>query len=164
MEKMYPDRETRLQLICPRGGLMQLRDFVKDGELRRLAMLDANGEECFIVVKNGAGTGLTFGRACGIEAFVRDYNEHGIKSTSMVEIAIYAYSYKDFAFSAPGDSGSVIGDANNRIVGMITGGSGKNDFMDVTYASPYCFLDERIKMAFPNSYLYPIQAIPKSIP
>ena len=32
---------------------MQLRDFVKDGELRRPTMFDANGEECFFVVKNG---------------------------------------------------------------------------------------------------------------
>ena len=163
MEKMYPDRKTCLQLTYPCGGLMQLRDFVKDGKLRHPTMLDANGEECFIVVKNGASTGLTFGHTSSVESFVCDYNEHSINSTSM-EIAIYAYSYKDFTFSTPSNSGSVISDANNRIAGMITGSSGKNDFMDVTYASPYYFADECIKMAFPNSYLYLIQAIPKSLP
>lgn len=38
---------------------MRLRDFVKDDELRQPTMLDANGEECFIVVKNGNSTGVT---------------------------------------------------------------------------------------------------------
>jgi hypothetical protein len=154
MEKMYPDPETRAQFKYPRGGLMQLRDFVKDGELRRPIMFDANREECLIVVKNGTSTGVTFGRATGIESFVRDYKEY---STSM-EIAIYPYSHKDGAFSALGDSGSVIGDANNRIVGMLTGGAGQTDSTDIAYASPYYFLDERIKKAFPNSHLYPISA------
>jgi len=75
-----------------------------------------------------------------------------------MEIAIYPYSHKGGAFSAPGDSGSVIGDANNRIVGMLTGGASQADSTDVTYASPYYFLDERIKEAFPDSHLFPIQA------
>jgi hypothetical protein len=124
MEKMYPHPESRAQFKYPRGGLMQLRDFVKDGELRRPTMFDANGEECLIVVKNAASTGVTFGRANGIESFVRNYNKYGIHSTSM-EIAVYPYSYKDGAFSA---------------VGMLTGGAGQTDSTDVTYASPYYFL------------------------
>jgi hypothetical protein len=134
---------------------MQLHDFVKDGELRHPTMRDVNGEECFIVVKNGTSTGVTLGRASGIESFVRIYDEYRIHSTS-TEIAIYSYSYEAGAFSAPGDSGSVIGDANNRIVGMLTGGAGQTDSTDVTYVSPYFFLDEQIKKAFPNSHLYPI--------
>ena len=157
MEKMYPHPEIRAQFKYPHGGLMQLRDFVKDGELRRPTMFDANNEECFIVVQNGTSTGVTFGRAAGIESFVRDYKECRIHSTSM-EIAIYPYSHEDGAFSAPGDSGSVIGDANNRIVGMLTGGAGQTDSIDVTYASPYYFLDECIKKVFPSSHLYPTPA------
>jgi hypothetical protein len=132
---------------------MQLRDFVKDGELHRPTMLDANGEHCLIVVKNGAATGVTLGRATGIESFVREYKDYGISLTSM-EIAVYPYSHKDGAFSARGDSGSVVGDANSRIVGMLTGGTGLTDSTDVTYVSPYYFLNEQIKKAFPNSYLY----------
>jgi len=156
--KMYPDTESRAKFEYPLGGLMQLRDIVKEGELPRSTMPDANGEDCLIVVKNGATTGVTIGRASGVESFVRDYKESGIHSTSM-EIAIYPYSYKDGAFSAPGDSGSAIGDVNSRIVGMITGGAGKTDSsLDVTYASPYYFVDECIKKAFPNSYLFPILA------
>ena len=155
MEKMYPDPETRAKFKYPCGGLMQLRDFVKDGELRHPTMLDANGEECLIVVKNGTSTGVTLGRANSTESFVRDY-KYGIRSTSM-EIAIYPYSHEDSAFSAPGDSGSVIGDANSRIVGMLTGGAGRTGF-GISYASSYHFIDECIKRAFPDSHLCPTPA------
>ncbi|KAL5478630.1 hypothetical protein ACEPAI_2815 [Sanghuangporus weigelae] len=132
MKKMYPHAETHAKFKYPHGGLTQLRDFVKDGKLPRPTMLDANGEQCLIVVKNSATTTVTLGRATGIE------------------------SHQDSAFSAPGDSGSIVVDANSRIVGMLTGGAGQTNSTDVTYVSPYYFLDERIKKAFPNSYLYPI--------
>ncbi|GJJ08866.1 hypothetical protein Clacol_003086 [Clathrus columnatus] len=154
LRKMYPDAKTRANFKYPYESLMQLRDFVKYDELRHPTMLDANGEVCFPVVKNGAGTGVRFGRATEIESFVREYKDHAIHSTSM-EIAIYSYSYDDGAFSSPGDSGSVVADANHRIVGMITGGAGQADRTDVTYLSPYDFLNERIKKAFPHSYLFP---------
>jgi len=39
---------------------------------------------------------------------------------------------------------------------MLTAGSGALDSTDITYVTPYYFLNERIKKAFPNSYLYPI--------
>jgi hypothetical protein len=120
-------------------------------------MLDTNGEECFIVVKNGATTGVTLGRMTCIESFVREYKDYTIHSTSR-EIPVYSYSNKDRAFSAPGDSGSVVGDANSRIVGMLTGGAGLDDDTDVTYVSAYASLNECIKKAFPHSYLFPTRA------
>lgn len=125
MKKMYPHAETRAKFKYPSGGLMQLRSIVTYDELRLPTMLDANGEACLIVVKNGATTGVTLGRATGIESFVREYKDNAIHSTSRA-IAVYSYSNRDGAFSAPGDSGSVVGDANYGIVGMITGGAGKN--------------------------------------
>jgi hypothetical protein len=155
MEKMYPRLESRAQFDYPDDGLMHLRGFVRDDELRHPTMLDENGQESLIVIKNGASTGLTFGRATGIESFTRTYEDYHIDSTSM-EIAIYSYSHGDGAFSAPGDSGSVVGDANNRIVGMLTGGAGLTGSTDVTYMTPYYFLAERIKSIFPGSYLFPI--------
>ena len=120
-------------------------------------MLDENGEECLIVVKNGNTTGVTIGRATGIESFVREYDEHDIRSRSM-QLTIYPSSHKDGAFSAPGDSGSVIADANGRIFGILTGGAGRKDSTDVTYAAPYYWVEERIMSAFPDSYLYPSTA------
>src|ERR1700722_2351321 len=111
MKKMYPDAKTRAKFKYPSSGLMQLRSIVTYDELRRPTMLDANGETCLIVVKNGATTGVTLGCATGIESFVQEYKDHTIHSTSR-EIAVYPYSNRDGAFSAPGDSGSVVGDAN----------------------------------------------------
>lgn len=134
---------------------MQLRDFVKYDELRHPTMLDADREKCLIVVKNGGATGVRLGRATGLESFVREYKDNAIHLTSM-QIAVYAYSQKDRAFSAPGDSGSVVVDANSRIVGMIIGGAGNEKSTDVTYLSPYYFLDECIKKAFPDYHLFPI--------
>ncbi|KAF8837533.1 hypothetical protein BDN67DRAFT_185210 [Paxillus ammoniavirescens] len=155
--KMHPHAESRTSFKYPRGGLLQLQGVVEEDELRHPTMLDANGEVCLIVVKNGNSTGVTIGRATGIESFVREYDDYGIRSTSM-EVAIYPYSHEDGAFSAPGDSGSVIADANSRIVGILTGSTGLTDFTDVTYASPYYWVEKCIKKAFPDSYLYPITA------
>ena len=138
--------------------MIELQDFVKYDELRRPTTLDANGKECHIVFKNGAITGFTFGRASGIESFVREYKDNAIHSTSR-EIAIYSYSSKDGAFSEPGDSGSVVADANYRIVGMITGGTSgqlKGGPNDVTYLTPYTFIDACIKEYFPDAHLFPI--------
>ncbi|KAG9080557.1 hypothetical protein FRC06_006442, partial [Ceratobasidium sp. 370] len=87
-------------------------------------MLDANGEQCLIIVKNGATTGIMLGCATGIKSFICEYKDYAIHLTSM-EIAVYPYSNKDGVFSAPGDSGSLVGDTNNRIVSMLTGGAGQ---------------------------------------
>ena len=70
-------------------------------------------------------------------------------------VAVYPLSHKDGTFSAPRDSGSVVGGPSSRIIGMVTGGTGKTDSTDVTHLSPYYFFDERIKKAFPHSHLYP---------
>jgi hypothetical protein len=149
---MFLHPETRRSVKAPSGGLIRLQDFVKDGELHHPTMLGADREECLIVVKNGAGSGVTFGRATGIESFVRDYRDN---STSM-EIAILSYTCDDAAFSAAGDSGSVVADANNRIVGMITGGAGLTDSTDITYVTPYHFIIDSVKKVFPNAHLYSI--------
>lgn len=153
--KMHPHPEGRSSFKYPVGGLLQVKGILKEEEIRQPTLLDANGEECLIVIKNSRSTGVTIGRGTGIESFVREYH-HGIKSTSMA-IAIYPYSHKDGAFSAPGDSGSIVVDGLGRIVGLLTGGSGTADCTDVTYVVPYFWVEEQIKKAFPDSYLYPIK-------
>ncbi|TDL17861.1 hypothetical protein BD410DRAFT_534844 [Rickenella mellea] len=158
MLKMYPNAADRTSFKYPRGRLFHLLDVVEEPELRHPTMLDANGEVCFIVVKNGNSTGVTIGRATGIESFVREYDKKGVRATSM-ELAIYSYGHKDGAFSAPGDSGAIIADGKGGIVGIITGGAGQRGSIDVTYASPFQWVfNERIKASFPNTYLYPPSA------
>ncbi|KAH9164038.1 hypothetical protein EDB89DRAFT_2078307 [Lactarius sanguifluus] len=159
MKKMYPNA-TAYTFEYPYGRLLQLQGVIEESELRHPTMLDANGEACIIVVKSGNSTGVTIGRATGIMSFVRENFEDGTHKTSM-ELPIYPYSQEDGAFSAPGDSGSIIADGKGRIVGLLTGGAGKTDSTksDVTYASPFFWVfDERIKASFPDAHFYPVKA------
>ncbi|THU87885.1 hypothetical protein K435DRAFT_762286 [Dendrothele bispora CBS 962.96] len=143
----------------PLDSLLQLKGVVQKGEIRQPKELGPDKEECLLVIKNGRKTRTTIGRGSGLESFVREYDDNGnIKSTSM-EIAIYPYNYKSGAFSAPGDSGSIVADGLGRIVGLLTGGSGKAEDTDVTYVTPYFWIEEQIKKAFPDSYLYPSQGV-----
>ncbi|KAI6118380.1 hypothetical protein F5141DRAFT_1187254 [Pisolithus sp. B1] len=154
VKKMHPHPEGRSSYQYPLDNLLQVKGVVPEEEIRNPKQLDGN-EEFLPVVKNGKTTGVTIGRGTGIESFVRQYDNYGVKRTSM-EIAVYPYSYRDGAFSAPGDSGSIVVDGQGRIIGLLTGGTGTSDSTDVTYLTPYFWLDERVKEVFPNSYLYPI--------
>lgn len=157
MSKMYPNAMTRTSFKYPYGRLLQLQGVVEESELRHPTMLDADGEACIIVVKSGNSTGVTIGRATGIESFVRECFEDGTNETSM-ELAVYPYCHDDGAFSKPGDSGSIIADGKGRIIGLLTSGSGKTDPTDITYASPFFWIfEERIKVSFPDAHLYPVK-------
>ena len=123
---------------------MQLKGFIKD----RAAPLDYARRKRLIVVMNGSSTGVlpwvVRGASNDLSVFTKRLRSLDI---------IYPYGHKDGTFSAPGDSGSVIGDAHNR-----TGDAGQSKFTEVTYVSPYSFLEECIK-AFPYSHLYQIPTL-----
>jgi hypothetical protein len=57
------------------------------------------------------------------------------------------------AFSEEGDSGAVIADHGGRIVAVLTAGGGSTNSTDVTFATPFCKLEKRIKDAFPGARL-----------
>jgi hypothetical protein len=98
-------------------------------------------------------------------SFVREYFEDGTHEMSTM-LAIYGYGYgnkfhgnmerKERVFSGPSDSGSIIVDSKGRVVGLLTGGAGKTGSTDpdVTYATPFYWLLQRIKTHFPNAHLY----------
>lgn len=118
-------------------------------------MLDHDNEPCLFVIKNGATTGVTIGRATGIFSFVRDEDTGEVSK----EWAIVNYDNTSSVFSAPGDSGSIIADGFGRIGGIITGGAGKTETFDVTYATPMWWLWPRIKKHFPEANLYPTTTV-----
>jgi hypothetical protein len=153
VRKMHPHPQGRSSFNFPIDGLLKIKGIVGEDEIRSPKQLDANGEECLLVIKNGGNTKVTLGRGTGIESIVRTINKCGLKETSR-EFAVYPYSRKDGPFSAPGDSGSIVVDGKGRIVGLLTAGAGTTDSTDVTYITPYFWLDERIKQVFPKSYLY----------
>jgi len=154
---MFLDAESQANYEYPEDGLLQAYGVVQPEEIRNPGQHDANGEECLLVVKHGLTTGTTIGRMTGMESFTRNFNEYGIREVSM-EIAVLPYGNTNGPFSAPGDSGSIVLDRKGRIVGMLNGGAGTIDRTDVTYLTPYSYLDEEVKRHFPNSFLYDVVA------
>lgn len=138
----------------PHGGLLPLRGIITDHVMHNPDMWDSYGQPCLLVVKNGTATGTTIGRANGVFSIIREYFiDMSISQTSM-EWAIINYDSKSEVFSEPGDSGSIIADIRGRIGGMITSGSGQKTSSDMTYATPFWWLLERIRAkAFPNAHL-----------
>jgi hypothetical protein len=64
-------------------------------------------------------------------------------------MAVYPYSNKDGAFSAPGDSGAIVVDRNGRVVGLLVTGAGAVEETDVTYLTPYWWIEEQMRKVFP---------------
>jgi len=142
----------------PEDRLLELRDVMQEDQMHNPDMLDDNGKPCLLVLKDGNTTGLTIGHGTGIFSFVREYFNNGTHQTSM-EWAILPYDYESGVFSAPGDSGSIIVDRRGRIGGLLTGGAGKTESSDITYATPFFWLLQRIKdNGFPDAHLYPVMA------
>jgi hypothetical protein len=150
---MYPDWTASTTFKYPSDHLLPLRGVIKEDELRSPQMRDADGEQCLIVVKSGLTTGVTIGRATGIKSFVRKYFLNSTHETSM-EWAILPYDNKSGAFSDGGDSGAIIVDGKGRIGGLLTGGTGPTASTDITYATPFYWLLERIRNHFPDAHLY----------
>ncbi|KIO20232.1 hypothetical protein M407DRAFT_30084 [Tulasnella calospora MUT 4182] len=155
--KMHPHPTDQSSFKYPRGGLLQVTGVLSKEEIRKPTQLDANGEKCILAIKNGGKSGVTVGRATGIESFVRVNGPGGLTWTSR-EIAVYSYSKTDGPFSAPGDSGSIVVNWQGRIIGQIHAGAGSTDSTDVTYLTPFHWLLEQIKKAFPDAFLYQIQS------
>ncbi|KAK0491980.1 hypothetical protein EDD18DRAFT_1311037 [Armillaria luteobubalina] len=152
--KCFPHGDANWEFEYPEDRLLPLVGTITDDLMRTPDMWDLDGERCLLVVKCGNATNTTIGRANGVFSIVRDYfQDMSIYQTSM-EWAIMNYDSKSEVFSEPGDSGSVIADIRGRIGGMLTGGSGRTKSSDMTYATPFWWLLERIKAnGFPHVHL-----------
>ncbi|KAJ7760931.1 hypothetical protein B0H16DRAFT_1661939 [Mycena metata] len=103
--------------------------------------------DAIVVLKRGAASDLTLGRANTLVSYVREYTAtNEIRGTSK-EWAILPYSEGSRAFSRPGDSGAVIVDGSGRIGGLLTGGTGRTpkEASDIAYATPIDFIMERMR-------------------
>ncbi|KAF9048885.1 hypothetical protein BJ165DRAFT_1414542 [Panaeolus papilionaceus] len=152
---MFPRPEDRADCVYPCDGPLQANGIVKDEDMRSPQQLDADGEKCLHVVKNGLATGTTVGRVNGLRSFTRVRTESGLMETS-VEVAVLPFDNKRRVFSAPGDSGAIVLERGGGIIGMITSGSGTTEDVDITYVTPYWWLDEQIKKLLPDCYLYDV--------
>jgi len=152
---VFPQPEDQADYEYPDDGLLQAFGVLKDNEIRQPQHLDVHGEKALLVVKNGLTTGTTIGRANGLDSFTRVYTDYSIEHTS-IETAILPHDKQRGPFSAPGDSGSIILDRAGRIFALLTGGGGTTDETDVTYRTPFWWLEEQIKRTFPTSHFYQV--------
>jgi hypothetical protein len=152
---MFPQPVDQANYHYPRDGLLQAYGVVQDDEIRDPQHLDVHGETCLLVVKNGLTTGTTVGRANGLESFTRTYDDHGIQQTS-IEIAVLPYDKTRGKFSDAGDSGSIVLARDGRILGILTGGAGPTDETDITYITPYWWIEQQIKAKYPGCFLYDV--------
>ena len=134
-------------------SLFPVSDVVTHDEIRHPQYRDAHGDQALFVMKNGMATGTTIGHANGPGSFTRVYTDNSVAHTS-IELAVLPYDRERSPFSAPGDSGAIILDRAGRVVAFLTGGAGKADDINVTYGTPYWWLEEQIKKVFPDCYLY----------
>ncbi|KAF8503721.1 hypothetical protein F5888DRAFT_1631617 [Russula emetica] len=120
-------RQQQQQQQQQRGALFRMRRCVTRLHSTRTTT------RCLMVIKRGNTTGLTVGRANDICSHACNYYDCDKAETSK-EWAIFTFDSRSGAFSAKGDSGSVIVD------GLLTGGAGATPSSDVTYATPISFL------------------------
>jgi len=155
---MFPQPEGKAGYQYPKDGLLQALGVVQEAEIRDPKHLDANRQECLLVVKNGGTTDTTVGRANGLESAKRTHPEHGIIKETSIEIAVLPYNRARGEFSDAGDSGSIVLTRDGKILGVLTGGAGPAEETDITFLTPYWWLEKRIKDKFPSAFLYQVVA------
>ena len=123
-ERCFTHGGANWSFTYPEDRLLPLAGTISDHLMRNPDMRDSDDEPCLLVVKSDNTTGTTLGRANGVFSVVRKCSLHAPVDQTSMEWAILPYCSKSDAFSAPGDSGSIIADISGRIGGMLTGGSG----------------------------------------
>jgi hypothetical protein len=152
---MFPHVADRDGYAYPEHGLLQLRGVVPESELIKFKHRNANGDPALGVLKNGRTTGTTTGWVSQLESLVRHYDHinHTCTDFWSRELTIVPHEDERGAFSEGGDSGAVIADRGGRIVAVLTTGGGSTNSTDVTFATPFCKLEKRIKDALPGARL-----------
>ena len=139
----------------PPNARLRIRGFVTKEELANPTSLDAEGEPCIVVMKDGTTTDLTIGRRAGLESFL--CGPDGVRS---IEVAIYNYDQTTGPFSAKGDSGALIFDGKSdgkggqgRMVALLHSGKAKtrSSATHVTYGTPMWRVLEWIEELYPNA-------------
>ncbi|KAJ6619251.1 hypothetical protein B0H10DRAFT_2163979 [Mycena sp. CBHHK59/15] len=151
LDHMFPHVADREGYAYPEHGLLRIRGVVPLDDILHPKRLDVNGDPAMAVVKHGRTTGTTVGWMSRLKSLVRYYQFINIEFTSR-ELTVVPYDNKPGrgAFSDQGDSGSLIVERGGRAIALLTGGGGITDATDVTFASPYCELEKRVKDIFPG--------------
>lgn len=150
---MYPHTDAQPGFKYPAERLFKLSGILTEDRMRHPDRRDENNDECLYVIKRGLTTHTTIGRATGLYTYAREYFPNKASQDS-TEWAILPCDDRLPAFSKGGDSGSIIASGTGEFSGLLTGGSGKTESSDITYATPMFWLWPIIKAKFPDANLY----------
>ncbi|KAJ7194678.1 hypothetical protein GGX14DRAFT_678221, partial [Mycena pura] len=134
----------------PAERLLELKDILTEDHMRHPNMQDPAGEQCLYVIKRGLTSLTTIGRASGLLSFAREYFPNQTHRDS-IEWAILPYDLESLPFSEKGDSGAMVACITGEFGGLITGGTGRRQSADITYATPMFSLWPIIKARFPRA-------------
>ena len=152
---MHPNPGNPNSFTYPGNRLLRFSGTVSDEEMRSPPP-GTRGQEndpVIMVLKNGNTSGLTVGRLNNIRSFVRHYFKGEPGETSK-EVAVLPRSSESGAFSATGDSGSVVVDGKGRVCGMLIGGDGATDVSDVAFVTSISFLLKRLREQGINANIF----------
>ncbi len=132
-QALNPNVQNPYKFAHPAGRQWKIKNTcIPLDEMRHPITFDENNSPVLSVLKRGRTTGVTCGIANEVESYVRTYSSE-IGSFESKEWAILGYDKSSSPFS---DSGALVVDAEGRMGGMLTGGSGFSAKIDVTYATP----------------------------
>ncbi|EPE03597.1 hypothetical protein F503_01855 [Ophiostoma piceae UAMH 11346] len=135
---LNPHLRNEHKFEFPQNGLLRISGVIPLAEIRRPTMYDKDGENCLLVGKRGAVSGLTWGSPLELESTVRNCLPNGSTFISN-EWAIHgSLQKKTVPFSAGGDSGAAVFDTRGRLGGFVTRGTSPDLGLtvDITYATP----------------------------
>jgi hypothetical protein len=121
--------------------------FVDAAALSNPYFLDKNNNPCFTVAKDGQTTDLTFGRQSELEAYTcRDL------AGESWEVAVLNWGgWKHGNFSAKGDSGAAIFNAEGKLVAILHSGMPRGKSNHVTFGTPGHYVEQLIKEQYPDA-------------
>ncbi|KEP47580.1 hypothetical protein V565_150850 [Rhizoctonia solani 123E] len=130
----------------PSDHLFRLSGFVDAAGLANPYFSDENNNPGSIVAKHGQATDLTFGRLSELEAHTCDEFEH-----DSWEVAFLNFSKKLGNFSAKGDSGAAIFNAQGKLVALLHSGMPRGMSNHVTFGMPGHYVVELVKEHYPHA-------------
>ncbi|KAF8901986.1 hypothetical protein CPB85DRAFT_1256183 [Mucidula mucida] len=143
---MYPHLANPHSFDYPGDCLHRCRGILSDRDMLNPNPKTKNqdAEPTIMAIQNGNGSGLQVGRINNICSVVRRYYNN-LPGVSSREVAVLPYTSKSGPFSKPGDSGAGVVAGDGRICGLLTGGDGITETLDITYLTPFDFVIARMK-------------------
>jgi hypothetical protein len=121
-------------------GMLRLRGVLSEQEVKTYQTRDEvgrhvktrYGEECLMVGKYGASTGLIWGYSNKVKSVTR----HVLHDRVIHSEEWCIVGWNEQGFSHQGDSGSIVWDMYGRVAGLVTAGIGDDLAMNATYVTP----------------------------